>query len=178
MKTDWEGKKSTWNLQKNKFFKQGPSGADIRLEIINLGRQNTVFHSDITKFRKQFSSALASYGFNPPTFGRIQNTYSEHLRSRSEVGDVLDAAFEEMKDPKPKLVLIILPSKDTKFYAAVNWWGDCSRGVATVCVTKAAMLKKETYKDADGDSLTTIFVDEETWEQVDKHDPVLLGNLR
>ncbi|KAK4495381.1 hypothetical protein PRZ48_013712 [Zasmidium cellare] len=49
------------------------------------------------------------------------------------------AALQRKSGGSASVILVILPSDNIDNYSIVKWWGDCKRGVNTVCVTRGKL---------------------------------------
>lgn len=48
----------------------------------------------------------------------------------------LNEAIRKMKSKAPTTVIIVLPKYDLDVYSCIKYWGDCIRGVQTVCLLR------------------------------------------
>lgn len=60
---------------------------------------------------------------------------------RNKCNEILESAILGLSDQRPPIILIVLPNRDLRFYPEVKRWGDCQRGIPTVCITIEKLLK-------------------------------------
>ena len=107
---------------------------------------------------------LSKYGLATNSIKAVDCPYGNQGRrsQRANIVAALDNAFGRFKTP-PTLLLVMVTSKDTSIYSDVKWWGDCKKGVPTICVTY--------------DVLSQVVV---TWDRragKSKPNPTIAGNL-
>ena len=62
------------------------------------------------------------------------------LRHRQNCINALNSAYAKLltkcQRRKPVVVLVILANKDRKLYPEIKFWGDCQKGLTTICLTR------------------------------------------
>lgn len=94
-------------------------------------------------FLSTVNASLTRHGFKIQRIeayeAEIPNNFDQSIQSRVEFGRNLTKAWESLG--KPVFVMVQLPEKDIPIYASLKWWGDCEKGVRTVCVTSKKLEK-------------------------------------
>lgn len=90
--------------------------------------------------------ALQSYGLGAQNIHALDcRTQGSGGNQRQNIANKLDDVWKKMGEPK--LLLIMTCDKDARVYGDIKWWGDCLRGIPTICVTYEVMDKIGTHRD-------------------------------
>ncbi len=131
-----DGSKASWNLQ-NLIFVIRPTAA-FRLCFILVGLPADLVTNALPAALNQYLNNNALMSTNG-----ILRSGADVRADRGAFAGNLDTAYDAMvRDLQPQeraLIIAILPSKDATTYAHLKWWGDCRRGVPTICVTRLAL---------------------------------------
>ncbi|TVY43663.1 Protein argonaute [Lachnellula occidentalis] len=139
------GKYASWNLRQissgqGRTFFHTPTG-QISVHVIRVviagphGNEGVV----VGAFRARLQMALHAYGITvqAPNIQDALFTPNANPQTRRAMFKAkLDAACGRFN--RPRLLVVLLPDTNATTYSDVKWWGDCDRGVPTVCVAPEA----------------------------------------
>ncbi|CAD6592727.1 MAG: hypothetical protein ASARMPREDX12_006419 [Alectoria sarmentosa] len=120
-----------WNMKDKRMCKTAPSS--LAWTILKLGGA-TVPEGRETIIR----SALKSYGLKmqEPSFGPSFCS----IKSRGSAFEKeLKTFFEDSAGEKIKLMLVVLPKKNDRYYAKVKYCGDFIHGIQTICIQSSQL---------------------------------------
>ncbi|KAF7911733.1 uncharacterized protein EAE98_011848 [Botrytis deweyae] len=120
-----------------------------KLFVINLTQ-----HRNAVTFIETLMGQLRNYGFSAQTYSMAPaiidaglNAMTSQLR-RASVTTILNAVVtrweQQFNLTGIPLIIVLLPNSkksNPRLYSDVKWWGDCVRGIPTVCISEDAIRK-------------------------------------
>lgn len=91
----------------------------------------------------------------PIRVGKIDTRTLSQAQFRLDCTDAMNTAFEGICNSRHhqskivKVILVIIPEKGPTWYSEVKRWGDCVKGIPTICVTnkKYGLLSYQRFCD-------------------------------
>jgi hypothetical protein len=142
-------KNGGWNLQDvTRFHSYGQPVRELYAIVLTKEVDGTGPKALFKEFQK-YGMANSDLKFEKVSCTRVPTVDSSSSEYRRHCTDLLNDAYQYLIDNKSDeavipAILVILPSKDASLYAEVKWWGDCVKGVPTICITKQKIQKAST----------------------------------
>jgi len=139
------GWQTTWDLRNTRFLRAATNCPKLCVIRIGLGSKPV---AEFMTFDDHFRAALSRCGLNINAWG-VRGILPGATTGRNALSAALDLEWANLG--RPRLVLIVLESKDTRLYSDVKWWGDCHAGVPTICVTYQTMSMRNRHNPSQTD---------------------------
>jgi len=143
LQTNNDGQKATWNLRHRRFLHVPQTR--LRICLIHVNDWPSV-QIPLATFALNLAQYLANTGFNVNQANQhiVNLGNNVNTSNRATMVTALDAAhtrLDQLANPDHvRLVIVALTSKNADTYANVKWWGDCRRGVRTLCITRNSLV--------------------------------------
>lgn len=131
--------KAQWNLRDRRFLKRPEAAFRLCIIRVDVNRDNlfNAFRRDLNNYLNQ--NRIYTNGDPLDAFATTVGTRANFVANLNTAYNTLLSDSRRNNTGDPPLVVVILSSKEPKTYAYLKWWGDCSKGIPTVCVTRATI---------------------------------------
>ncbi|KAK3682526.1 ribonuclease H-like domain-containing protein [Podospora appendiculata] len=131
-----------WLMKNVKVAKAGrPINSWTFLYMYSQNNATAAVKEAAGKFAKFMANSM---GINIPREAKPPNGVTTQLPSPNSEAEV-EAAFKKLANlqPRPELVLVVLPEKNTVLYNTVKKLADINHGIHTVCVVQEKILQEK-----------------------------------